>query len=138
MFNVYNHNHTLLGSFDTKQAADSEAAFYTEQTGNAAYVASQQAAKEHVKKYFDQLTTPNPTRYVRQHPKPRQRVKFVVCYPSTRTAVAAFDTLKAARHHAENMVIYGFPWDFPARSAIAIISRETIEKYKQRSAPVAA
>ena len=38
MFNVYNHNHTLLGSFDTKQAADSEAAFYTEQTGNAAYV----------------------------------------------------------------------------------------------------
>ena len=118
MFNVYNHNHTLLGSFGTKQAADSEAAFYIEQTGNAAFV--------HV--------GPSPTRYIRQHPKPRQRVKFVVCYPSTRTAVAAFDTLKAARHHAENMIIEGFPWDFPARTAIPIISRETIEKYNQRIA----
>lgn len=122
MFNVYNHNHTLLGSFDTKQAADSEAAFYIEQTGNAAFVHQ----------------GPNPTTYRRQHPKPRQRVKFVVCYPSTRTAVAAFDTLKAARHYAENMTIEGFPWDFPARSAIPIISRETIEKYNQRSALIAA
>ena len=123
MFNVYNHNHTLLGSFETQQAAQAEDAFYTEQTGNAAYVA------------------PNPTRYVRkisQHPKNKQRLKFVVCYPSTKTAVAAFDTLKAARHYAENMVIEGFPWDFPARTAIPIICRETIEKYKQRSAPVAA
>ena len=118
MFNVYNHNHTLLGSFDTKQAADSEAAFYTEQTDNAAFVRE----------------GPNPVSYRRQHPKPRQRVKFVVCYPSTRTAVAAFDTLRAARHHVENMVIYGFPWDFPARTAIPIISRETIEKYNQRAA----
>jgi hypothetical protein len=39
MFNVYNHNHTLLGSFDTREAAQTEADFYTEQTGNAAYVA---------------------------------------------------------------------------------------------------
>jgi len=122
MFNVYNHNHTLLGSFETQQAAEAEAAFYTEQTGNLAVV------------HFP----PNPTSYARQHPKPRQRLKFVVCYPSTKTAVAAFDTLKAARHYAENMVIEGFPWDFPARTAIPIISRETIEKYKQRSAPVAA
>ena len=76
----------------------------------------------------------NPVSYRRQHPKLRQRVKFVVCYPSTRTAVAAFDTLKAARHHAENMIIEGFPWDFPARTAIPIISRETIEKYNQRAA----
>jgi hypothetical protein len=38
MFNVYNHNHTLLGSFDTREAAQTEADFYTEQTGNAAYV----------------------------------------------------------------------------------------------------
>jgi len=122
MFNVYNHNHTLLGSFETQQAAQAEAAFYTEQTGNLAAVHA----------------PPNPTQYVRHHPKPRQRLKFVVCYPSTKTAVAAFDTLKAARHYAENMVIEGFPWDFPARSAIPIISRETIEKYKQRTAPVAA
>ena len=138
MFNAYNHNHTLLGSFDTQQAAQTEAAFYTEQTGNAAYVAPQQAATAYAKKYFGELTTPNPTRYVRQHPKPRQRVKFVVCYPSTKTAVAAFDTLKAARHYAENMVIEGFPWGIPALSAIPIISRETIEKYNQRTAPVAA
>ena len=122
MFNVYNHNHTLLGKFETKPEADHEAAFYIEQTGNAAFVSQPL----------------NPTRYVRQHPKPRQRVKFVVCYPSTKTAVAAFDTLKAARHYVENMVIEGFPWDFPARTAIPIISRETIEKYKQRTAPVAA
>lgn len=122
MFNVYNHNHTLLGEFETKPEADHEAAFYIEQTGNAAFVSQ----------------APNPTQYVRHHPKPRQRLKFVVCFPSTKTAVAAFDTLKAARHYAENMVIEGFPWDFPARSAIPIISRETIEKYKQRTAPVAA
>lgn len=134
MFNVYNHNHTLLGSFDTREAAQAEADFYTEQTGNAAYVASRQAAEQIVKKYLGELTTPNPTRYVRQHTRQRMRFKYVVCYPSTRTAVAAFDTLKAARSYAENMVIYGFPWDFPARTAIPIISRETIEKYKQRSA----
>ena len=76
----------------------------------------------------------NPTRYTRQHPAPRQRVKFVVCYPSTRTAVAAFNTLKAAREYAENMSLYGFPWEI----AIPIISRETIEKYNQRAAPVGA
>ena len=122
MFNVYNHNHTLLGEFETKPEADREAAFYIEQTGNAAFVSR----------------PPNPTSYVRLHPKPRQRLKFVVCFPSTKTAVAAFDTLKAARHYAENMVIEGFLWDFPARSAIPIISRETIEKYKQRTAPIAA
>ena len=125
MFNVYNHNHTLLGEFETKPEADREAAFYIEQTGNAAFVSQ----------------APNPTQYIRkisQHPKNKQRIKFVVCYPSTKTAVAAFDTLKAARHYAENMVIEGFPWDFPARTAIPIISRETIEKYKQRIAPVAA
>jgi hypothetical protein len=138
MHNVYNHNHTLLGSFETQQAAQAEASFYTEQTGNAAYVAPQQAATEYAKKYFGELTTPNPTRYVRQHPKPRERVKFVVCYPSTRTAVRAFDTLKAARQYAENMVIEGFPWDFPARTAIPIISRETIAKYNARSNQITA
>jgi hypothetical protein len=72
--------------------------------------------------------------YTRQHPAPRQRVKFVVCYPSTRTAVKAFNTLKAAREYAENMSLYGFPWEI----AIPIISRETIEKYNQRTAPIAA
>ena len=38
MFKVYNHNHTLLGSFESQAAAQAEADFYTEQTGNAAYV----------------------------------------------------------------------------------------------------
>jgi hypothetical protein len=79
-----------------------------------------------------------PFTYSRKHPKPRERVKFVVCYPSTRTAVAAFDTLKAARHYAQNMVIEGFPWDFPARTAIPIISRETIAKYNARSSEITA
>lgn len=42
MFNVYNHNHTLLGSFETREAAQIHADFYIEQTGNAAYVAFEQ------------------------------------------------------------------------------------------------
>jgi hypothetical protein len=80
----------------------------------------------------------NPTKYTRQHQTQRTRFKYVVCYPSTRTAVRAFDTLKAARHFAENMTTEGFPWDFPARSPVPIISRESIEKFKLRSAAVAA
>jgi hypothetical protein len=52
--------------------------------------------------------------------------------------VQAFDTLKAARHFAENMTIEGFPWDFPARSPIPIISRESIDKFKLRIAAIAA
>lgn len=45
MFKVYNHNYTLLGSFETRRAAQTEANFYTEQTGNAAYIAPQKTAK---------------------------------------------------------------------------------------------
>ena len=82
----------------------------------------------------------NPTQYIKQHqqhPRMRARYKFVVCYPSTRTAVKAFDTLKAARHFAENMPIECFR-DFPARLPIPIISCESIEKYNLRMAAVAA
>jgi hypothetical protein len=79
-----------------------------------------------------------PFSYSRKPSQSRERVKFVVCYPSTRTAVAAFDTLKAARHYVQNMVIEGFPWDFPARTAIPIISRETIAKYNARSSEITA
>lgn len=38
MFKIYNHNHTFLGEFDTEAQAKREAGYYTEQTGNAAYV----------------------------------------------------------------------------------------------------
>ena len=37
-FYVFNHNGTLLGQFETREAAEAEAKFYREQTGNAAYV----------------------------------------------------------------------------------------------------
>jgi len=74
----------------------------------------------------------NPTKYVRQHGFRRMRFKYVVCYPSTRTAVQAFNTLKAAREFAENMTIEALPLGFPAETAIPIISRETIEKYNRR------
>lgn len=37
-YNVYNHNMTLLGSFDTKPEAEAEASFYMVQTGNVACV----------------------------------------------------------------------------------------------------
>lgn len=78
----------------------------------------------------------NPTKYIRK--SERARFKYVVCFPSTRDMVQAFDTLKAARHFAENMTIEGFPWDFPARSPIPIISRESIDKFKLRMAAIAA
>jgi hypothetical protein len=78
----------------------------------------------------------NPTKYITK--SERARFKYVVCFPSTRDMVQAFDTLKAARHFAENMTIEGFPWDFPARSPIPIIARESIEKYNLRKAAVAA
>jgi len=35
---VRNHNHTVLGVFDTEHEAETEARFYREQTGNPAYV----------------------------------------------------------------------------------------------------
>lgn len=38
MYRVYNHNHTLLGEFDSEKRAQSEAMFYMAETGNAAYV----------------------------------------------------------------------------------------------------
>jgi hypothetical protein len=38
MYEVYNHNDTLLGEFTTLMEAVLEVNFYTEQTGNAAYV----------------------------------------------------------------------------------------------------
>jgi hypothetical protein len=38
---VKNHNGTLLGEFETKFAAEYEAKFYREQTGNAAYIEEQ-------------------------------------------------------------------------------------------------
>ena len=40
---VKNHNGTLLGEFETKFAAEYEAKFYREQTGNAAYIEEQSA-----------------------------------------------------------------------------------------------
>ena len=40
---VKNHNGTLLGEFETKFAAEYEARFYREQTGNAAYIEEQLA-----------------------------------------------------------------------------------------------
>jgi phosphoserine aminotransferase len=40
---VKNHNGTLLGKFETKFAAEYEAKFYREQTGNAAYIEEQSA-----------------------------------------------------------------------------------------------
>jgi hypothetical protein len=38
---VKNHNGTLLGKFETKFAAEYEAKFYREQTGNPAYIEEQ-------------------------------------------------------------------------------------------------
>ena len=38
---VKNHNGTLLGEFETKFAAEYEAKFYREQTGNPAYIEEQ-------------------------------------------------------------------------------------------------
>ena len=38
MYQVYNHNGTLLGEFQTLLEAIQEANFYTEQTGNPAFV----------------------------------------------------------------------------------------------------
>ena len=38
---VKNHNGTLLGEFETKFAAEYEAKFYRDQTGNAAYIEEQ-------------------------------------------------------------------------------------------------
>ena len=40
---VKNHNGTLLGEFQTKFAAEYEAKFYREQTGNPAYIEEQLA-----------------------------------------------------------------------------------------------
>jgi hypothetical protein len=40
---VKNHNGTLLGEFETKFAAEYEAKFYREQTGNPAYIEEQLA-----------------------------------------------------------------------------------------------
>jgi hypothetical protein len=40
---VKNHNGTLLGKFETKFAAEYEAKFYREQTGNPAYIEEQLA-----------------------------------------------------------------------------------------------
>lgn len=37
-FKVYNHNHTLLGEFNTAKEAYAEARAYHYQTGNEAYV----------------------------------------------------------------------------------------------------
>ena len=80
----------------------------------------------------------NPTQYIRQHPRTRARYKFVVCYPSTRDMVKAFDTLKAARDFAENMQLREGPWPYPLRSPIPIIARESIDKFNLRMAAVAA
>jgi hypothetical protein len=38
MYNVYNHNGTLLGTFSSEKDANTEAQFYTEATGNEAFV----------------------------------------------------------------------------------------------------
>ena len=40
---VKNHNGTLLGEFETRFAAEYEAKFYREQTGNATYIEEQLA-----------------------------------------------------------------------------------------------
>lgn len=62
----------------------------------------------------------------------RPRYKFVVCYPSSRTVVKAFPTLKAARAFMKSMVINEyFPWE---ERYLPMISKESIEKYNQRRA----
>ena len=43
VFVVSNHNNTELGRFETRFAAEYEAKFYREQTGNAAYIEEQLA-----------------------------------------------------------------------------------------------
>jgi hypothetical protein len=79
----------------------------------------------------------NSTQYIRR-PEGRQRFKYVVCWPSTRDTVRAFDTLKAARNFAENMPVEGGPWKYPIKAPIPIISRETIAKYNLRGGNTAA
>lgn len=37
-YQVFNHNGTLLGEFTTLAQAEREQSFYTEQTGNDAYI----------------------------------------------------------------------------------------------------
>lgn len=43
-YQVFNHNHTLLGEFNAEREAKQEANYYTEQTGNAAYVVGNPSA----------------------------------------------------------------------------------------------
>lgn len=38
MYKVFNHNGSLLGEFNTLAEAEAEAAYYTRQTGNPAYI----------------------------------------------------------------------------------------------------
>ncbi len=41
---VFNHNNTLLGVFPYKKLAEEEAKYYTDVTGNAAYVMHEEMA----------------------------------------------------------------------------------------------
>lgn len=43
MYQIYNHNGTLLGEFATLTEALAEAKFYIEQTGNSAHVERKKA-----------------------------------------------------------------------------------------------
>lgn len=43
VFVVANHNDNEIGRFDTKKEAEKQAAYYREQTGNAAYIEEQLA-----------------------------------------------------------------------------------------------
>ena len=80
----------------------------------------------------------NKTVYIKQPQAQRRRFKYVVCWPSTRDTVKAFDTLKAARDFAENMPTDGGPWSYPIRSPIPIIARESIDKFNLRMAAITA
>lgn len=70
----------------------------------------------------------------------RARFKYVVCFPSTREAVRAFNTLKAARDFAKDLYLAENTLGLERllESPIPIISRESIEKYNLRKAGAAA
>jgi hypothetical protein len=55
IYRIYNHNHTFLGEFDTEEDARREAGYYTEQTGNAAYVQGKATDRELLRRLLDSV-----------------------------------------------------------------------------------
>jgi hypothetical protein len=54
-YRIYNHNHTFLGEFDNETDAQREAGYYTEQTGNAAYVQGKATDRELLERLLDSV-----------------------------------------------------------------------------------